>query len=202
MVSPSPISVCAISTAIALEQKTAQETPCTEREMVRMRQQQMLRTCASEDQSGVLPPGKRREETPLKMVSETPRARTTKEIRCREDTAGEGGERNNSTRRRSPTKANPGIVRRKATNTGERGKNHTGASQLPDHDRMNARSTPRTSQNGRRIWFHHSKVEERDGRHSASKRGARTQEPQPPKGAQKSWAEVVRSGSIASWDRC
>jgi len=134
------------------------------------------------------------------MASETPRARSTKEIRCREDTAGEGGERKNSTRCRSPTKANPGTARRKATNTGKGRKNPTRANQLPGQDRTNARRNPRTSQNGRGIWFQHSKVEELDGHQKASKRGARTQEPQPPKGAQKSWAEVVRSGRIASWD--
>jgi len=162
----------------------------------------MLRTCAREDQSGVLHPGKRREKTPLKMASETPRAGTTKEIRCSEDTTEDGGERKNPTRRRSPTKANPGTVGRKATNTGEGRKNPTGASQLPDHDRKNARRMPMTSQNGRGIWFQHSKVEERDGRQKASKRGARTQEPQPPKRALRCWAEVVRFGSLASWDLC
>jgi len=202
MVSPRPISVCSISTCIAPEQKTAEETPWAERDMVRMLRREMLRTCAREDQSGVLPPGKRRQETPLKMASKTPRAGTTKEIGCREDTAGEGCERKKSTRRRSPTKADPGTVRRKTTNTGEGRKNQTGAGQLPGHNRTNARRTPRTSQNGRGIWFQHSKVEERDGRQKTSKRAARTQKPQPPKGAQKSWAEVVRSGQVASWDRC
>jgi len=172
-----------------------------ERDMVRMLRRQMLRTCAREDQSGILSPGKRRPETPLKMASETPRARTTKEIRCREDTAG-GGERKNSTRCRSPTKANPGTAERKATVNREGRKNPTGASQLPGHDRTNARRTPRTSQNGRGNWFQPSKVEERNGHQKTSKRGARTQEPQPPKGAQKSWAEVVRSRSIALRDRC
>jgi len=202
MVSPRPISVCAISTGITPEQKTTEETPRTERDMVRMLRRQMLRPCAREDQSGILSPGKRREETPIKMAPETPRAGTMKEIRCREDTAGGRGERNNSTRRRSPTEANPGTARRKATNTGKGRKNPTRASQLPDHDRTNARRNPRTSQNGRRIWLQHSEVEKRDGYQKASKRGARTQEPQPPKGAQKSWAEVVGSGSVASWDRC
>jgi len=161
----------------------------------------MLRTCAREDQSGILSPGKRRQETPLKMASETPRAGTTKEVRRREDTAG-GGERKNPTRCRSPRKANPGTVGRKTTITGKGQKDPTGASQLPKHDRTNARRTPRTSQNGRGNWFQPSKVEERNGHQEASKRGARTQEPQPPQRTQKSWAEVVRSGSIASWDRC
>jgi len=202
MVSPRPISVYAISTGIAPEQKTAEETPRAEPDMVQMLRRQMLRTCAREDQSGILSPGKRPEETPLKMASETPGARTAKEIRCREDTAGEGGERKNSTRRWSLTEANPGTVGRKTTNTGKRRKNPTRAKQLPDHDRTNARRNPRTSQNGRGIWLQHSKVEERNGHQKASKRGARTQEPQPPKGAQKSWAEVVRSGSVALWDRC
>jgi len=95
MVSPRRISVCTIGTGIAPEQKTAEETPWAERDMVRMLRRQMLRTCGREDQSGVLPLGKRREETPLKMASETPRTRTTKEIWCREDRAGEGGERKN-----------------------------------------------------------------------------------------------------------
>jgi len=117
-VSPRPISVYAISTGIALEQKTTEETPWAERDMVRMLRRQMLRTCAREDQSGILPTGKWRQETPPKMASEKPRAGTTKEIRCRDDTAGEGGERKNSTRCRSPAEANPGTVRRKATNTG------------------------------------------------------------------------------------
>jgi len=201
MVSPRPISVCAISTGIAPEQKTAEETTRAERDMVRMLRRQMLRTCAREDQSGILSPGKRREETPLKMASETPRARTTKEIRGREDTAGEGGERKNSTRCRSPTKANPGTAERKATVNGEGRKNPTGASQLPEHDRTNARRNPRTSQNSRGIWFQPREVEERDGHQKTSQPGARTQEPQPPKGAQKSWAEVVRFGQVVSWDR-
>jgi len=136
------------------------------------------------------------------MAQTSPGARTTKEARCREDTAGEGGERKNSTRRRSPTKANPGTARRKEAITGKQGPIPTGASKLPDHNRTNARRNPRSSQNRRGIWFQHSEVEERDGHQKASKRGARTQEPQAPKGAQKSWAEVVRSGQVASWDRC
>jgi len=93
MVSPRPISVCAIGTGIAPEQKTAEETTWAERDMVGMLRRQMLCTCAREDQSGILSPGKRQEETPLKMASKTSRARTTKEIRCREDTAGGGRER-------------------------------------------------------------------------------------------------------------
>ena len=161
----------------------------------------MLRKCAREDQSGIISTGKRGEETPLKMASKTPLARTTKEIRCREDTAG-GGERKNSTRCRSPTKANPGIARRKATNTGKGPKNATGASQLPEYDRTNVRRNLRTSQNGRGICFRHGKAEERDGHQKASKGRSRTQEPQPRKGAQKSGAEVVRSVSVVSWDRC
>jgi len=198
VVSSRPIWVYAISTGIAPEQKPTEETPWAERDMVRMLRRQMLRTCAREDQSGILSPGKRREETPLKMASETPRARTTKDIRCREDTAGVGGERKNSTRRRSPTEANSGTARRKATKPGKGRENPTGASQLPDHDRTNARRDPRTSQNGCGIWFQPSKVEERNGHQKTSKRGARTQEPQPPKRTQKSWAEVVRFGQVAS----
>jgi len=201
MVSTRPISLDALSTGIAPEQKTTEETLWAERDMVRMLRRQMLRTCAREDQSRVLPPGKRREETPRNMVPETHRAGTTKEIRCCEDRAG-GGQRKSSTRCRSPTKANPGTVERKATNTRKGRKYPTGASQLPVHDRTNARSNPRTSQNGRGIWFQHSEVDKRDGHQEPSKRGARTQESRPPKGAQKSWAEVVRSGSVASWDRC
>jgi len=138
MVSPRPISVCAISTGIAPEQKTTEETPGAERDMVRMLRRQMLRTCAREDQSRVLSPGKLREETPLKMARETPRAGTAKEISCHKDTAGEGGERKNSTRRRSPTEPNPGTPKRKAANPGNGRQNPTGASQLPDHDRTNA----------------------------------------------------------------
>jgi len=80
MVSPRPISVCAISTGIAPEQKTAEKTPWAARDMVRMLRRQMLRTCAREDQSGVLPPGKRREETPLKMASKASRARTRRKF--------------------------------------------------------------------------------------------------------------------------
>jgi len=110
MVSPRPISVCAISTGITPEQKTTEETPRAERDMVRILRRQMLRTCAREDQSGILSPGKWRQKTPLKMASETPRAGTKKEIQCREDPAGEGGERKNSTRCRSLTEANPGTV--------------------------------------------------------------------------------------------
>jgi len=137
VVSSRPITVYAISTDIAPEQKTTEETPWAERHMVRMLQQEMLRTCAREDQSGILSPGKRREKTPLKMASETPRARKTKEMRCSEDTAG-GGERKNSTRCRSPTKANPGTAEREATVNGEGRKKMTGSSQLPGHDRTNA----------------------------------------------------------------
>jgi len=202
MVSPRPISVCAISTGIATEEKTAEETPWAERDMVQMLQRQMLRTCAREDQSGVLPPGKRREETPLKMASKTRRAGTTKEIRCREDRGREGGERKSSTRRRSPTEADPGTVRRKATNTGDGRKNQTGASQLPDHDRTNARRNPRTSQNGRGNWFQSGKVEERGGRRKERESRARTQEPRAAKGFEKSWAEIARLGQLASRDRC
>jgi len=202
VVSSRPISVYAISTSMALEQKTTEETPWAERDMVRMLRRQMLRTCAREDQSGILSPGKRREETPLKMASETPRAGTTKEIRWREDTAGEGRGRKSSTRRRSPTEANSGTARRKATKPGKGRENPTGASQLPDHDRTNARRDPRTSQKGRGIWFQPTKVEERNEHQKTSKRGARTEEPQPPKRTQKSWAEVVRFGQVASWHRC
>jgi len=136
MVSPRPISVCAIRTGIAPEQKTTEETPWGERDMVQMLRRQMLRTCAREDQSGVLSPGKRRKETPLKMASETPRARTRKEIRCREDTAGRGGERKSSTRCRSPTEANPGTGRPKATKAGKGPKNPTGASHQTTIGRM------------------------------------------------------------------
>ena len=161
MVSPRPISVCALSTGIAQEQKSTEETPWAERDLVRMLRRQMLRTGAREDQSGVLSRGKRREETPLKMAPETPRAGTMKEIRCLEDTVG-GGERKNSTRGGSPTKANPGTVERKKTNTGKGRKHATGASQLPDHDRTNARRNPR-------IWFQPSKVEERNGHKKTSK---------------------------------
>jgi len=83
MVSPRPISVFAISTGIAPEQKTAEETPWAERDMVRILRRQMLRTCAREDQSGVLSPAKRPDEARLKMASKTPRAGTRNEIRCR-----------------------------------------------------------------------------------------------------------------------
>ena len=177
VVSSRPNSVYAISTGIAPEQKTTEETPWAERDKVRRLQREMLRTCAREDQSGIISPGKRREEAPLKMASETPRAGTKKEIRCRENTPGDGGERNNSTRCRSPTVAKSGTARRKATKPGKGRENPTGASQLPDHDRTNARRDPRTSQNGRGIWFQPSKVEERNGHQKTSKRGARTQEP-------------------------
>ena len=201
VVSSTPILVHTISTGIAPEQKTTEETPWAERHMVRMLRRLMLRTCAREDQSGILSPGEWRQESPLKMASETPRARTTKAIRCPEHTAG-GGEQNNSTRCRSPTKANPGAVERKATVYGKGRKNPTRASQLPGHDRTNARTSPRTSQNGRRNWLQPSKVEERNGQQKTSQRGARTQEPQPSKGTTQSWAQVVRFGQVASWDRC
>jgi len=150
MVSPRPIWVYALSIGIAPEQKTTEETPWAKRDMVRMLRRQMRRACAREDQSGVLRSGKRREETPLKRAQEKPRAGTTKDIRSREHTAG-GGERKNSTRWQCPTKANPGTVEQKATNTGKGRKHPTGASQLSGHDRTNARRNPRTSQNGRGI---------------------------------------------------
>jgi len=174
MVCPRPISVYAISTGITPEQKTAEETPWAERDMVQMLRRQMLRTCPREHQSRILSPGKRREETPLKMALETPGDRTRKEIRGHEDTAGEGRERKNSTRRRSPTEANPGTVGGKTTNTGKRRKNPIRDRQLPDHDRTNGRKKSRTSQNGRGIWVQHSEVEERDGHQKARKRGAGT----------------------------
>jgi len=161
----------------------------------------MLRTCAREDQSGVLPPGKRRQETPLKMASETPRAGTTKEIRCREDTAGEGGERKNSTRRRSHAKGSPGIVEQKGPMPKKRARIPTAARRLAIHDKPNARRSSRTSQNGHGIGFQPRKVEERDGYQDVSERRARTQKPQSPQGAKKSWAQVVTSGQVASWDR-
>jgi len=129
VVSSRLISVYAISTGIAPEQKTTEETTWAERDMVRMVRRQMLHTCAREDQSGILSPGKGRQETPIKMASETHRARTTKEIRCRDDTAG-GGKRKKSTRCRSPTKANPRTAERKATVNGQGRKNPAGASQL------------------------------------------------------------------------
>jgi len=201
VVSSRPISVYAISTRIAQEQKTTEETPWAERDMGRMLRRQMFPTCAREDQSGILSPGKWRQETPLKIASVTPRVRTKKEIRRREDTAG-GGERKNSTRCRCPTKANPGSAKRKATIPGERRKSPTGASQLPGQDRTNARRNPRTLQNDRGNWFQPSKGEERNGHQKTSKRRARTQESQPPKRAQTSRGEVVRSGSVASRDRC
>ena len=153
----------------------------------------MLRTCAREDPSCVLSPGKRREETPVEIAPKPPRTGITKEFRAREDTAEKGGERKNSTRCRSPTNANPGTVGRKTTSTGEGRKIPTGASELPEHDRSNARRNPRTSLNSRGIWLQLSEVEKRDGHQKASKRGGGTQEPQPPEGAQKSWGEVVGS---------
>ena len=161
MVSSRPISVCAISTGIALEQEKAEEGPRADRDMVQMLRRQMLRTCAREDPSWVLPLGKRREETPLEMAPTTPRTRTRKEFRGRQDPTGEGGERKNSTRCRSPTEANPGTVGRKTTITGKGWKNQTGASELPEHDRPDARRNPRTSQNSRGIWFQPSEVEKR-----------------------------------------
>jgi len=202
IVSPRPISVYAISTGIAPEQKSAEETPGAKRDMVRMLRRQMLRTCAREDQSGVVPPGKRQEETPLLMALKKPRAGTTKEMRGRENTAGEGGERNNSTRRRSPTKADPGTVGRKTTSTGEGRKNQTGNSQLPDNNRTNERRNPRTSQNGRGIWFQSREVEKRGGQREERESRARTQEPRAPKRVEKSWAETPPLGQLASRDRC
>ena len=154
--------------------------------MARMLRRQMLRTCAREDQSRVLSPGKRRKETPLEMASETPRAGTRKEIQCREDTAGERGEQKNSTRRWSPTEANPGILERKGPIPKKRRHIPTAASRPAIHDKPNARRNSRTSQNARGIGFQPSEVEEQDGYQNASKRGARAQKPQPPKGAQKS----------------
>jgi len=202
VVSARPISVCAISTGIAPEQKATEETPWPNCDMVQMLRRQMLRPCTGKDQSWVLPPGKRRKETPLEMAQTAPGAGTRKEVWWCEDTAGEGGERKNSTRRRSLIEANPGTVGRKTTNTGKGRKDPTGASELPEHDRTNARRNYRTSPNGRGIGVQPSKVEERDGHQKTSKRGARTPQPQPPEGTQKSWAEVVRSGPLASRDRC
>jgi len=113
MVSARPISVCAISTGITVEQKTTEETPWPNCDMVRMLRRQMLRPYTGKDQSWVLCPGKRRKETPLEMAQTAPGAGATEEIWCCEDTAGEGGEGKNSTRRRSLTEANPGTVGRK-----------------------------------------------------------------------------------------
>ena len=113
IVSARTISVCSISTGITREQKTTEETPWPNCDMVRMLRRQMLRPCTGKNQSWVLPPGKRRKEASLAMAQTTPRAGTTEEIWSCEDTAGEGGERKNSTRCRSLTEANPGTVGRK-----------------------------------------------------------------------------------------
>ena len=47
------------------------------------------------------------------MALETPQARTPKKVQCREETAGEGGERKNSPGRQSLTKESEAIVARK-----------------------------------------------------------------------------------------
>ena len=202
IVSPRPISVYAISTGIAPEQKSAEETPGAKRDMVRMLRRQMLRTCAREDQSGVVPPGKRQEETPLLMALKKPRAGTTKEMRGRENTAGEGGERNNSTRRRSPTKADPGTVGRKRTIPKKQGRLPTEGSEPTSPDTPPPGRRPRTSQDGGRIGIQPRKVEKRGGRSKERKPEARATEPRAKERVEKSWAEVARFGQLASRDRC
>jgi len=162
---------------------------------------QMLCPCPRENKRIVLPTGKWRDKNSFEMGLETPRDRTTKEVQCREDTAGEERERTNSTRIRSLTQASQGIVRRKRRIPEKGRRTLTEASRLAKHDEPNSRRDSSTSQNGRRIWFQPRQVEERKGNSEARKRGARTQKLESPKRALKIWGAVVRFGQGASMDR-
>jgi len=137
MVSPRPISVYAISTNIASKQETTEEMPPKRHCMRQMLRGQMLCPCLRKDKCRVLPPGKWRKKNSVELAPETPRARATKEVRCREETAGEGRERKNSARRRSPTEASPGIVGRKGPIPEKRGRIPTKDNRPANHDKPN-----------------------------------------------------------------
>jgi len=176
----------------------------------------MFRPHPGKDQRGILSQERRREKNAIPIAQTAPKPGAKEKGGYREDTAGEGGERKNSTGRRSLAQASPGIAKQKGRIPKKpgpipkkrgpipkkRGQIPTAARRPAIHDQANARRYSRTSQNGCGIGFQHSEVEERDGYQDACERRARTQKPQPPQGAQKSWAEVVRSGQVVSWDQC
>jgi len=110
IVSPRPISVCTIRTNITPKQETREETPPERYHVGQMLRAQMFCPCPRKNKCRVLPTGKQRKKNSVEMAPESPQAGATKEVRCGEDTAGEGGERENSTRCRSPTEANAGTV--------------------------------------------------------------------------------------------
>jgi len=113
IVSPRPISVCTISTNIAPKQETTEETPPKRYPMGQMLRGQMFCPCPRKNNRRVLPPGKRQRKNSIEMAPETPQARATKEVRCRADTAGQGGEQKNSTRCWSPPEASTGTIEQK-----------------------------------------------------------------------------------------
>jgi len=91
MVSPRPISVNAISTNIVQKQETREEMRPERHCVGQMLRGQMFCPCPRKNKPRVLPTGKWRKKDSVKMAPESPRARTTKSVRCREDTAGERG---------------------------------------------------------------------------------------------------------------
>ena len=81
-----------MSTNIAPKQGATEETPPKRHYMGQILQGQMLCPDSRQDKCRILPRGKRRKKTTVEMATATPRASSTKKVRCREDTAGEGGE--------------------------------------------------------------------------------------------------------------
>jgi len=75
-----------------------------------MQRGQMFRPNPGKNRGGILPPGKWQKETSSTRGQTAPETGTKKEIRRHRDTAGEGGERTNSTRRQSLTEPSPGIA--------------------------------------------------------------------------------------------
>jgi len=130
---------------------------------------QMLRPCPRKNKRRVLPAGEWRDKNSFKIVPEPPRARTTKEVQCREDTAGEGGERKHSIRRRSPTEANPGTVGRKGPIPEKQVRIPTEDNGPGNHDKPHTRRDSWTSQNRRGNWLQPSEVEKQDRHLEASK---------------------------------
>jgi len=122
----------------------------------------MICPCPRENKRRVLPPGKRRKKNSVEMAPETPRARATKEVRCREDPAGEAAERKNPTRRRSLTKAGPGSDGRKGPIPEKQGRIPTKDNGPAKHDKLNPRRNSRTLQNGCGSWLQPGKVEKRN----------------------------------------
>jgi len=202
MVSPRPISVCAITTYIAEQQETTEEISRKQSHLGQMLRGQMLFPHPGKNERGILPSERRQEKTTIPMEQTASKPGAKEKGRYCEDTAEGGGERKNSTRHQSSAEGSPGIAERKRPVGKKRGRIPTADSRPAIRDKPNAPRYSRISQHGRGIGFQPSEVEERNGYQDVSEQRARAQKPQPSQGAQKSWAEVVRSGQVASWDRC